>query len=155
MGTNIFADAGYAPEDATVMAIRSDLAVRIAEFLERSQLNQVAAAHRLGVPQPTISKIVNGRINNLSVELLLRMLVRANVPVVIQTGSTVEDAGAYVAAGKALVDSSTVLNGPPTYPYGSVVFLSADQAEAGHIESRANLPWLLCSRFSDQTAAGG
>jgi predicted XRE-type DNA-binding protein len=102
MGTNVFVDAGYAADDATVMAIRSDLAMRIAEFLERSRLNQVAAARQLGVPQPTISKIVNGRIENLSIELLIRMLVRASVPVVIQTGSTSEQAGAYVSVGESL-----------------------------------------------------
>jgi predicted XRE-type DNA-binding protein len=124
MGTNVFADAGYAADDATIMAIRSDLAMRIAEFLERSPLNQVAAARRLEVPQPTISKIVNGRIDSLSIELLIRMLVRADVPIVIQTGSTVKDAGAYVAVGKSLATSGTAATSSAPY---SVYYLPAVQ----------------------------
>lgn len=102
MSTNVFLDAGYAADEATVKAIRSDLAIQLAAFLKRRGLNQVAAAKMLGVPQPTISKIVNGNVKSLSVELLIRLLVRADVPVVIQTGSTPRDAGAWVSVGQTL-----------------------------------------------------
>jgi predicted XRE-type DNA-binding protein len=133
MGTNIFLDAGYRPDDATVMAVRSDLATQIAEFLKRGQLNQVAAARLLNVPQPTISKIVNGRVQSLSIELLLRMLVRANVPVVIQTGSNVQDAGAYVAVGRPLADATASAKVRPTsyIIYGDFQWQSPGDLTAG------------------------
>jgi hypothetical protein len=51
----------------------------------------------LGIPQPTLSKIVNGRVADLSVELLLRVAVRAGVPLVLHTGRGPDEAGAYLA----------------------------------------------------------
>jgi predicted XRE-type DNA-binding protein len=93
------------PEFATVTALRSDLALQIARSVARTGESQVAAAGRLGIPQPTLSKIVNGRVGELSLELLIRIAVRAGLPVVLQTGREPSEAGAYIAgapiAGRA------------------------------------------------------
>jgi predicted XRE-type DNA-binding protein len=152
MSTNVFADAGYAADDATIMAIRSDLAMRIAEYLERSPLNQVAAARQLGVPQPTISKIVNGRIENLSIELLLRMLVRANVPIVIQSGSAVKDAGAYVGVGKSLATVGMAATPSTQMPYPirpeDFRFVSVGQPGGTDNEPHRDVPWKFVSLSS-------
>jgi predicted XRE-type DNA-binding protein len=85
------------PDDATVHALRADLALQIARHLACTGGTQVAAAARLGVPQPTLSRIVNGQVGELSLELLLRIAVRAGLPVVLQTGAEPLEAGAYVA----------------------------------------------------------
>jgi predicted XRE-type DNA-binding protein len=84
------------PDAATVQALRSDLALQIARHLQRQGLSQVAAAKALAVPQPTLSKIVNGRVSDLSLELLIRIAVRAGLPVVLQTGKEPAEAGAFV-----------------------------------------------------------
>jgi predicted XRE-type DNA-binding protein len=83
---------------ATVTALRSDLALQIARSIARTGESQVAAARRLNVPQPTLSKIVNGRVGELSLELLIRIAVRAGLPVVLQTGRQPSEAGAFVTA---------------------------------------------------------
>src|SRR5580704_8062576 len=75
----------------TVLALRSDLALQIARHIRCSGQTQVAAAKRLEVPQ-------------LSLELLIRIAVRAELPVVLQTGKDAEEAGAFVA-GKPLQES--------------------------------------------------
>lgn len=38
------------------------------------------------VPQPTISKIVNGNIEKLSIEFLIKLMVRAGLPVGLAAG---------------------------------------------------------------------
>lgn len=89
------------PEFKTVQALRSDVALQIARHAKRLGVNQLAAAKALGVPQPTLSKIVNGNTSELSLELLLRIAVRAGLRVTLQTGQAPEEAGAFVASGRA------------------------------------------------------
>ena len=85
------------PEIATIQALRSDVALQIARCAQRLGVNQLAAAKRLGVPQPTLSKIVNGHTSDLSLELLIRIAVRAGLPIALQTGRRPEEAGAFVS----------------------------------------------------------
>jgi predicted XRE-type DNA-binding protein len=85
------------PDIATVQALRTDLALQISRCLARRGLTQVQAARLFDIPQPTLSKIVNGRVADLSLELLIRIAVRGGLPVVMQIGSVPEEAGAYVA----------------------------------------------------------
>jgi predicted XRE-type DNA-binding protein len=88
MGTN---------DASTIQALRSDVALQIARFLARQQLSQAAGAKLLRVPQPTLSKVVNGRVSDLSLELLIRIAVRAGLHLVLQTGAGPEEAGAFVS----------------------------------------------------------
>jgi predicted XRE-type DNA-binding protein len=86
---------------ATIRALRSDLALQIARHVQERQESQVTAARRLRMPQPTLSKIMNGNVATLSLELLIRIAVRAELPVVLQTGKAPEEAGAYRSGGSA------------------------------------------------------
>jgi len=83
-----------------VHALRSDLALQIARYTERLGISQLAAARQLDVPQPTLSKIVNGHTSDLSLELLLRIAVRAGLRITLQTGLIPQEAGAFVSAGR-------------------------------------------------------
>jgi predicted XRE-type DNA-binding protein len=85
------------PGMATIQALRSDLALQIARFIRRHGHNQLEAARQLAIPQPTVSKIMNGRVSELSLELLIRVAVRAGLPVVLQTGKVPEEAGVFVS----------------------------------------------------------
>jgi predicted XRE-type DNA-binding protein len=87
-----------ATDAATIQALRSDVALQIARFLERRQLSQAAGSKLLRIPQPTLSKIVNGRVAELSLELLLRIAVRAGLQLVLQIGTTAEEAGAFLSS---------------------------------------------------------
>ena len=84
----------------TVHALRSDVALQIARYTERLGISQVAAAKQLDVPQPTLSKIVNGHTSDLSLELLLRIAVRAGLRITLQTGLIPQEAGAFISAGR-------------------------------------------------------
>ena len=88
------------PEVEIVHALRSDVALLIARYAERLGMSQLAAAKALKVPQPTLSKIANGHTSDLSLELLLRIAVRAGLRITLQTGLIPKEAGAYVAVGR-------------------------------------------------------
>jgi transcriptional regulator with XRE-family HTH domain len=86
------------PEVACIQGLRTDVALQIARCLRGQGFSQLAAAKRLGVPQPTLSKIMKGRVEELSLELLLRIAVRLELPLVLQTGQIPTEAGAYLTS---------------------------------------------------------
>jgi len=82
---NVFADIGVAdPEEALAKA---QLASRIREVVRRRRLTQVAAAAVMGIDQPKVSALLNGRLTNFSSERLMRLLTRLgqDVEIVVRT----------------------------------------------------------------------
>jgi predicted XRE-type DNA-binding protein len=82
---------------ATVQALRSDVALQIARHARGMGVAQVVAAKQLGLPQPTLSKIINGRVSDLSLELLIRTAARAGLAMTLHTGRVPQEAGAFVS----------------------------------------------------------
>ena len=71
---NIFEDLGYA--DAETHLLKAKLASRIQGAITAQKLTQVAAAKRMGLSQPDVSKLLNGQFRDVSVERLMRLLTR-------------------------------------------------------------------------------
>jgi predicted XRE-type DNA-binding protein len=70
--SNVFADLGFAePEEELTKA---QLASHIRQIIKRRRLTQVAAASRMGIDQPKVSALLNGRLANFSSERLMRLL---------------------------------------------------------------------------------
>jgi predicted XRE-type DNA-binding protein len=69
---NVFADLGL--PDAANLLIQAELARLIYLRLRELSLTQVQAARRLGLKQPDVSKLMNGRYSGFSAERLLRLL---------------------------------------------------------------------------------
>jgi predicted XRE-type DNA-binding protein len=86
-----------ADDFATIQVLRSDLALQIARYVEGRGDSQASAALALGIPQPTLSKIINGRVANLSLELMLRIATRSQLKLVLVTGKTPAEAGVFVS----------------------------------------------------------
>lgn len=89
MSRNPFLDLGFPREEAIAMHIRSQLAAALEYHIGRKGWSQTEAARALKVPQPTISKVVNGNIEKLSIEFLIKLMVRAGLPVNISGGRAV------------------------------------------------------------------
>jgi predicted XRE-type DNA-binding protein len=89
MSRNPFLDLGFPPEEATALHIRSQLAAALEYHIDRKGWSQIEAARALRVPQPTISKIVHSRIEKLSIEFLIKLMVRADLSVRISVGRPV------------------------------------------------------------------
>jgi predicted XRE-type DNA-binding protein len=69
---NVFADLGFAePEEELTKA---QLASHIRQIIRRRRLTQVAAAALMGIDQPKVSALLNGRLANFSSERLMRLL---------------------------------------------------------------------------------
>jgi len=83
------------PDIATIQALRSDVARQLARYAHRVGVSQVVAAKQLGLPQPTLSKIINGHVSDISLELLIRVAIRAGLPMTLQTGQVPQEAGAF------------------------------------------------------------
>lgn len=69
---NVFADLGF--ENAEEELLKSDLTGEIAYLIKKNRLTQAQAAKKLGVDQPRISYLLNGRLNLFSVEMLMHFL---------------------------------------------------------------------------------
>jgi predicted XRE-type DNA-binding protein len=69
---NVFADMGLpeAEEELT----KAQLARHIRHVIKRQRLTQVAAAAVMGIDQPKVSALLNGRLANFSSERLMRLL---------------------------------------------------------------------------------
>ncbi len=69
---NVFKDLGLKnPEE---LLAKAKLAARIVQILEEGKLSQMQAAKVLGVDQPKVSLIYHGRLDDFSVERLMRLL---------------------------------------------------------------------------------
>ena len=69
---NVFADLGFAePEEELTKA---QLASQIRQIIKRQRLTQMAAAALMGVDQPKVSALLNGRLANFSSDRLMRLL---------------------------------------------------------------------------------
>jgi predicted XRE-type DNA-binding protein len=70
---NVFADLGFhEPEEELTKA---QLASLVRQIIARRRLSQVAAAALMGVDQPKVSALINGRLANFSSERLLHLLI--------------------------------------------------------------------------------
>jgi predicted XRE-type DNA-binding protein len=69
---NVFADLGF-PEPEEELT-KAQLASHIRRIIQRRRLTQVAAAALIGVDQPKVSALLNGRLANFSSERLMRLL---------------------------------------------------------------------------------
>jgi predicted XRE-type DNA-binding protein len=69
---NVFADLGFAePEEELTKA---QLASHIRQVIQRRRLTQMAAASLMGIDQPKVSALLNGRLANFSADRLMRLL---------------------------------------------------------------------------------
>jgi predicted XRE-type DNA-binding protein len=80
-GSNVFRDLGFREPEARNLALRSEVMIRIEEFVERSGLTQARAATRLGLTQPRLNALLQGRIDQFSLDALVNAATRAGLKV--------------------------------------------------------------------------
>lgn len=71
---NVFADLNL--PDAEELFLKATLGYEVFQIIEERKLTQAEAADILGVKQPEISRLKNGKFNHYSVERLLTFLTR-------------------------------------------------------------------------------
>lgn len=73
---NVFADLGL--KNPVELQARADLTHQIYKIIKQKKLTQTAAAELLGIKQPDVSALMNGKLTNFSLDRLLHLLVRLN-----------------------------------------------------------------------------
>ena len=76
---NVFADLGIA--DAASHKLKAELVSRIHSVIKSRNLTQAEAGRLMAIGQPDLSRIVNGRFRDVSVERLIKMLTRLDMDV--------------------------------------------------------------------------
>ncbi len=71
---NIFADLGYS--DPATHLLKAQLVSRIDEILSEQRLTQTKAAKIMGLSQPDVSRLLKGQFREISVERIMRILMR-------------------------------------------------------------------------------
>ena len=84
---NIFKDLGYSDTQAASLLLRSELMLAVREAIAKNGWTQQEAAKRLGIHQPRISDLFQGRMNKFSVETLMDLLDKLGKKLVV----TVQD----------------------------------------------------------------
>jgi predicted XRE-type DNA-binding protein len=87
-GGNVFADLGFAPDEAQNLKVRAQLMDEIRRLVERRDLTQVQAGALLGVSQPRVSDLLRGKIGLFTIDALVNMLAHAAVHVSISVSAT-------------------------------------------------------------------
>jgi len=68
---SVFDDLGFSREEAKNLKIRATLMHSLEKYLKEHTTNQKQAAKMLGVSQPRISDLMNGKINHFSIDQLV------------------------------------------------------------------------------------
>jgi len=100
---NVFADLGFADADAHF--VKAQLVARVIEAMAQRSMTQTAAARTTGVTQPMISRILKGQFRDVSVERLMRMLIRLGSEVEI----VVRGPGAPISASSIIRVAETAM----------------------------------------------
>ena len=78
---NIFNDLGFNEVEAENLKIRAALMRAIEKYIEDNNLTQAAAAKLMGVYQPRVSDLLQGKIDKFTIEVLINLLAKAHVSV--------------------------------------------------------------------------
>lgn len=97
-GRSVFQDL-FPAEEAAELEIRSTLLTGLGKWLANGRMTQTEAAKVLNVTQARVSDIKRGKINQFSLDLLVRLAARAGLrPKMSLTGRANRRAAAHVAA---------------------------------------------------------
>jgi len=78
---NVFADLGL-PNPEELLA-KAELAAKVISEIRRRRLTQMQAASLLGIDQPKVSALKQGKLDGFSIERLMRFLLKLDRDVVI------------------------------------------------------------------------
>ena len=76
---NVFADLGFDPVEAEVMKLRTEIMIRTVQHLKAQGWTQAEAAHHLGITQPRVSRLLRGKVEDFSLDMLLTLATRAGL----------------------------------------------------------------------------
>ena len=76
---NVFVDLGFDPAEAKVLALRAEVMIRLQQHLRLQGWTQAEAGRRLGITQPRVSRLLRGRWEDFSLDMLLTLAARVGL----------------------------------------------------------------------------
>ena len=76
---NVFLDLGFPPEEAAILAMRTDLMARLRLLMEERGWTQAEAAEQLRIGQSRVSDLVRGKWDKFSLDMLITLATRAGL----------------------------------------------------------------------------
>ena len=71
---NVFADFGFSPSATAELTVKSTLITTIGDTIRERELTQQEAAKLCGTDQPTLSKVLRGRMESVTIDKLAAWL---------------------------------------------------------------------------------
>jgi predicted XRE-type DNA-binding protein len=84
---NVWDAIADSPEEAATMTMRSNVMIAITYQVRAWKTTQAQAARRLGITQPRLNDLLNGKINKFSLDALMTLATRAGLKVKIDVRS--------------------------------------------------------------------
>jgi predicted XRE-type DNA-binding protein len=92
---NVFADIGFDEIEAEELAAKSDLVALLLRAMRARKLSQVAAARLVGTDQPTLSKVLRGKFDSITIDRLAKWIVALGGRIEIRIAPPKARRGAY------------------------------------------------------------
>lgn len=74
---NVFLDIGFPPDEATILAMRSELMCQLEILIRDKEWTQAEAAKVLGISQSRVSDLIRGKWDKFSLDMLITLATRA------------------------------------------------------------------------------
>ncbi len=97
---NVFADLGFGPEEAEELTAKSTLILAMKGVMTNRALTQKQAAKVCGTDQPTLSKVLHGRMESVTLDRLAHWLTALgqDVEITVRPAPATRHARLHVAA---------------------------------------------------------
>jgi len=82
---NVFDDLGFTAEEAAILQLKTQLHIEIMRAIRQQKFSPRQLEKVLGVPQPRVSELVNGKISRMTADLLTKYLYRLDREVTMKT----------------------------------------------------------------------
>ena len=74
---NVFLDLGFPPDEAAILAMRSELMCQLEIVIRDKRWTQAEAAKVLGISQSRVSDLMRGKFEKFSLDMLITLATRA------------------------------------------------------------------------------
>jgi predicted XRE-type DNA-binding protein len=81
----VFEDLGFSAEEAAILQLKTQLHIEIMRVVRQQKLSPRQLEKVLGVPQPRVSELLNGKISRMTADLLAKYLYRLGREVIMKT----------------------------------------------------------------------
>jgi predicted XRE-type DNA-binding protein len=71
---SVFHDLGFSDNESLALTIKADIYSKILDVIKAKKISPRELEKKLGIPQPRVSELLNGKLSSVSIEKLLRRI---------------------------------------------------------------------------------